>query len=105
MNKKELIGKRIQELRKKQKLSQEQVAERAGINSNYVSRIERGMENPTLDMLLKISESLHVGIWEMLDFGLFESRKELRNSIQSITGTVDESTLRVILRVIRAITT
>jgi transcriptional regulator with XRE-family HTH domain len=31
------------------KISQEQLAEKAETNPNYVSRMERGTENPTLD--------------------------------------------------------
>lgn len=68
MNKKELIGRRIQELRKKQGLSQERVAEKADISPNYLSRIECGKENPTLDMLIKLASALEIEMWEMFDF-------------------------------------
>jgi len=103
MNTKDLIGKRIQELRKARGLSQEKIAEKADISSTYLSRIECGRENPTLDMLIKLADALEVEIWEMFDFGHVKSHKELKNSLQSILKTADEPTLRLALKVIRAI--
>ena len=66
---KELIDKRIQELRKTHRLSQEQVAEKADISPNYLSRIECGKENPTLDMPMKLADAIKVEMWEVFDFG------------------------------------
>lgn len=103
MNVKELIGKRIQELRKARGLSQEKIAERADISPTYLSRIECGRENPTLDMLIKLSKALEVEMWEMLDFGHVASHKELKESIQSLIKTSDEPTLRLALKIIRAV--
>ncbi len=103
MKTKELIGKRIQELRKKQRLSQDQVAEKADISSNYLSRIECGKENPTLDMLIKLADALAVEIWEMFDFGHVENQKELKEAILRFSKTSDEPTLRLAFKVIRAV--
>ncbi|MCW6035331.1 helix-turn-helix domain-containing protein [Spirulina subsalsa FACHB-351] len=41
------------------KISQEELADRAGIHRTYVSQIERGLKSPTLLILFKISESLN----------------------------------------------
>lgn len=46
-----LIGSRIQERRIKQGLTQEAVAEKAGITTVYMSKIENGHVKPTLDRL------------------------------------------------------
>ncbi|MFZ2633012.1 MAG: helix-turn-helix transcriptional regulator [Desulfosalsimonadaceae bacterium] len=98
---KELFGRRIQEIRKRQKLSQEQIAEKAGISSNYLSRIECGKENPTLDMLIKLGEALTTEIWEMFDFGHTVNSKELRESIQKFSQKADENMLRTIVQIIK----
>ena len=103
MNAKVLIGKRIQELRKARGLSEEKIAEKADISSTYLSRIECGRENPTLDMLIKLTSALEVEMLEMFDFGHVKSHKELKNSIQRIIKTADEPTLRLALKIIRAI--
>lgn len=103
MNTKELIGKRIKELRKKKDLSQEGLSEQAEITPNYLSRIERGTENPTLDMFIKLAHALDVEIWELFDFGHGVSRKDLKSLLNKIGGEADEEQLRLALKVLRAI--
>lgn len=103
METKKLVGLRIKELRKSRGLSQEQLAEKADINAKYLSRMERGTENPTLDMLIKLSHALDVEMWEMFDFGHVLSHKELKETFQNLAKTADESTLRLALKVIRAL--
>ena len=105
MNKKKLIGLRIKELRKRKGLSQEEVAEKAETSPNYVSRMERGTENPTLDMLIKISEALEVDMWELFDFKHQESPKALKEMLRKIGGEIeDEDKLKVAVRLLRVIT-
>ena len=103
METKKLVGLRIKELRKSRGLSQEQLAEKANINAKYLSRMERGTENPTLDMLIKLSRALEVEMWEMFDFGHVLSHKELKETFQTLAKTADESTFRLALKVIRAL--
>jgi transcriptional regulator with XRE-family HTH domain len=104
MDTKKLIGMRIKEIRRSKGLSQEQLAEKADINSKYLSRMERGTENPTLDMFIKLADALEIEMWEMFDFGHIVSNKELKGAIQNITKTADEPTLRLALKVLRAVT-
>jgi transcriptional regulator with XRE-family HTH domain len=103
MDTKKLIGMRIKEIRRGKGLSQEQLAEKADINSKYLSRMERGTENPTLDMFIKLANALEVEMWEMFDSGHVVSHKELRGAIQNITKTADEPTLRLALKILRAV--
>jgi hypothetical protein len=42
-------------------------------------------------------------MWEMFDFGHEKSHKELKESLQSLIKTSDEPTLRLALKVIRAV--
>ena len=103
MDEKKLIGRRIKELRKSKGLSQEKLAEKAETSPNYLSRMERGTENPTLDMLIKLSNALEVEMWEMFDFGHVAGRKELKDTIQAFLKTADETRLRLALKLIRAV--
>ena len=100
---KKLIGKRLKELRRSKLLSQEQLAEKADINAKYLSRMERGTENPTLDMLIKLSNALEVEMWEMFDFGHVVSQRELKQTIQNFSRTADEPALRLALKILRAV--
>ena len=52
------IGGEIAELRIKQGLTQEQLAEKLGIKQQSVSRIELGLFSVGFDMLQKIAEAL-----------------------------------------------
>jgi len=52
------FGKIIAGLRQADRLSQEELAERADIHRTYVSQIERGLKSPTIVMLLRLSKAL-----------------------------------------------
>ena len=98
-----LIGSRIKELRKTRGLSQERLSERAEITPNYLSRVERGTENPTLDTLIKLTDALGVEMWEVFDFGHITSRKNLKETLSRFAGETNEETLRVAVKVFRAL--
>lgn len=103
MDVKELIGNRIKELRKKKGLSQEQLSEKAEITPNYLSRVERGTENPTLNMLIKLANALEVEVWEIFDFGHRGSRRDLKSILNKVAGEANEEQLRLMVKVLRAI--
>lgn len=54
------IGSRIRQLRKASGLTQEALAFEAGIALRYLAGIERGEENPSLLVLVKIAAALQV---------------------------------------------
>lgn len=102
-SKKELIGARIRSLREAKGMTQEKLAEVMDINSKYLSNIERGKENPTLDMLIKFAEALKVEMWEMFDFGHEVGLKELRESLNKFSKETDEDKMRLLVKVARAV--
>lgn len=59
------LGMRIRYLRKKKGLSQEDLALDSGINKNYLSDLERGMRNPTVNILEKLAVTLGVSLSEL----------------------------------------
>ncbi len=99
-----VLGARIKAVRKERGWSQEQLAERVGISTQYVSNIERGKENPTLDLLLRLAQALKVSPAEIFDLearGL--DRKTLQAEIRKVIETQDIERLRIALKVLRAI--
>ena len=48
-------------------LSQEQLAERVGCHRNYMGRIERGEQNITLDMMIRVAKGLECTISGMME--------------------------------------
>ncbi len=59
------FGKRIQYLRKKRKLSQEELSFECDINKNYLSDLERGTRNPTLKIIEKLCYGLNVSFEDL----------------------------------------
>ncbi len=100
MNTRKIIGSRIKELRKKAKMTQEQVAELSQITAKHLGSIECGNENPTIETLLKISEALNTEILEVLDYRKELGRKEMQKNIIKAIKTADDRKLRLILRFI-----
>ena len=54
------LGKRIKEARKKLKLTQEELAEKAKISDVYLGEIERGTKIPSVPVLVDLIEALEV---------------------------------------------
>jgi transcriptional regulator with XRE-family HTH domain len=59
-----LVAWNLRRLRVGRGLSQENLAVDAGIDRTYVSRLERGLENPTVGVLDQLAEALDTGIVE-----------------------------------------
>ena len=56
------IGKRIAKIRKKKKLTQENLAELVDSSSTYISNIERAAKQPSLSMLVRIASVLEISL-------------------------------------------
>lgn len=59
------FGQRVQEFRKKRNLSQEQLADMAGVHRTYIGMVERAEKNITLRNIKKIAKALDVNIKEL----------------------------------------
>ena len=62
------IGSNLKKARKKQKLSQKEVAKRADVNTNYYARIERGEINFSINILEKLIKALKTTASNILPF-------------------------------------
>lgn len=62
------IGRKIKKARQKTEMTQADVAGKAGIHVNYYARIERGEENPSIEIVEKIAKALKVKSSEILPF-------------------------------------
>jgi transcriptional regulator with XRE-family HTH domain len=58
MGLREIVARNLRRLRHAKGLSQEELADRAGINRNYVGMLEREEHAATVDMLEKLAEVL-----------------------------------------------
>lgn len=61
-----LVGTRVRELRTSQRLTQEQLGERAGLSYKFIGEVERGFANPTIETLAGIARALGVTVVDLV---------------------------------------
>ncbi|MHB8217789.1 MAG: helix-turn-helix domain-containing protein [Candidatus Sulfotelmatobacter sp.] len=60
------VGKRVRNLRTDRGWSQEELADRSGVNRSYMSRVELGKSDVSLSVLHKIARTLGISLAELL---------------------------------------
>jgi transcriptional regulator with XRE-family HTH domain len=100
---KQMIGIRIAELRNSKGLTQEQLAGMMEISPKYLSSIERGKENPTLNTFIKLSESLSVNFEEIFRFLQIEDTPKRKTIVSSLINKADEEQLKLAYKILSVI--
>ncbi len=59
---KDILSEMIKQARKKRNLTQSQLGEMVGVKKSQISKLENGLNNATLDTLLKVFEALKAKI-------------------------------------------
>ena len=70
------LGKRIKHFREKNGLSQYDLSEKTGISRSYLSQIESGLYNLSLEYLVLISNELNIPLEELLKESLESTAKK-----------------------------
>jgi len=65
-NKKKQFGNMLKRFRLRKKLTQEKLAEMTGLSNVYISGIERGKHNPSLDTIHSLAVALGIEAGELL---------------------------------------
>lgn len=76
------LGARVKQLRRARRLTQEQLAERAGLSYKFIGEIERGRGNPTLTTMSKLAEALGVSLIDFLGIEAEKPRLSSRQAMQ-----------------------
>ena len=97
------IGGRLRELRLTRQLTQEQLAERAGVSHKFLGEIERGVGNPTIEWLEDVATALDTHVHDLVsDEGPREAVyrplspadyfvvREARDSLEEVLKRFDE---------------
>lgn len=66
-NIKYIFGQRIKKLRKEKGLSQEKLAYICGLHRTYISDVERGSRNISLENIYAISKALDISLKDLFD--------------------------------------
>jgi len=97
---KQMIGARIAEIRAQKGMSQEYLAGEMGISSKYLSSIERGLENPTLNIFITLSETLNVDLEEIFRFLQIEDISKRKSMVISLIKNADADQLKLAFKVL-----
>ncbi|TGT78789.1 XRE family transcriptional regulator [bacterium M00.F.Ca.ET.159.01.1.1] len=67
MDMRKLVGRNVQRIRQRKRLTQEQLAEISGFSQQYISGLEKGRRNPTIITIYELA--LALGVSHMDLFG------------------------------------
>lgn len=71
----ERIGKRISDLRRSRKMSQQKFAYEADIERSYLAHIEKGRKNLSVGTLERLISALEISLMDFFDSEIFNGKK------------------------------
>ncbi|MFH1563707.1 MAG: helix-turn-helix transcriptional regulator [Nitrospirota bacterium] len=95
------VGKRIREIRKNLGLTQEQVAEKAGMDFTSIGAAERGVRGLSLKSLYRIAQALEVPIEEIVCLPKKEEKDLTIDELTVLIKDLDKTKLKFILDFIK----
>ena len=101
------IGKTIKDYRKKNKLTQFQLAERIGVSEFYISALETGARNPGRKVLIKLANEMKISIDSLLniesDYGLKYASYDIYEKINHLSADKKTLVIELIYSIIETI--
>ena len=61
------FGSRIEELRKKNNLTQSELAEKIGLSTNCIGMVERGERNTSVDKIFKLAKAFNISLAQFFE--------------------------------------
>lgn len=84
------LARRMKEHRQTLGLSQEALAERSGLSSNFIARIEIGGKTPSLSTLAKLADALGTTVSDLLDDKKQHETRSISDYISQLLSRLDE---------------
>jgi transcriptional regulator with XRE-family HTH domain len=84
----EVLGARIRELRRRRELTLAQTANRAGISPQYLSEVERGLKDPSSEIVAAIAGALDITVLELTTQTVVDLRSQSFSSRPAFHGPV-----------------
>ena len=98
-----LLGQRIKELRKRNNLTQAELAEIIGMETTNLCKLENGGQLPKEENIEKIAKALKVNIKDLFDFGHMESQNTLQEELIQIIQTANRKEIELYYKLIMAV--
>lgn len=96
-----LIGKRVKEIREQKFMTQVELAEHCRTTAQYLSQIEHGKKQPSLQTLVGIAETLEISMDELLGGNQVRNRKVYQNELGQLLEDCSPYEKRVLYELIR----
>jgi transcriptional regulator with XRE-family HTH domain len=101
---KALLGKRIRSLRNMKGWTQQELGSFAQFNYKFIGEMERGLQNPSFNILNKIAGALDVELLELFRFEQeISDRNEIEARIDKILQTLPDESIRQIFMMLLAL--
>ena len=96
------VGRRVRSAREELQLTQEQLAERAGLHVSYVGQIERGLREPSLKSLFAVAKALNLQVAALLSEAE-EKEDRLLRELRRAMGALKPPQQREVLKIVRQV--
>ena len=94
---KEIIGRRIANARKASQMTQAELSEKIDISEKYLSRIERGKQLPSIVIVAKICEVLHISADHLLvQSNIYNKNKGAQNEVGNLSKYDQDQIIEII---------
>lgn len=90
------IGSRIRAIRLERKMTQEQLAETAGVGVTHISHIETGNSIPSVQVLVDIINALDCSADELLCIDVKKARPHLNSWLSELMADCNEAEIKLI---------
>ena len=97
------LGRRVRHLRAGKGLTQEKFAELCGISPRYISELERGAANVTVNILEPVAAGLGIKLKNLFDFEHESERGLLMEEIAEFLDSANDEQLKTIYRILNAV--
>lgn len=100
-------GKALRIIRAVKELTQDQVAEAAGLSSNYLSMIESGKRTPSTEALDQLAKACTMPVWALVVLGSDDVSNEVRGVAMALlaNGDTKQEGRAIALKMVRSLLT
>ena len=99
-----LLGRRIRSLRNGKGWTQQELGDHADVNYKFIGEIERGQQNPSLNVLIKIAAALRIDLLELFRYEQeLTDRQEIEKRIVKIIQTIPPEELNRVYLVLHTL--
>ena len=102
-NQKELLGKRIKELRKQKLYTQDYLAEKLKIEPRQLSKLETGKHYPSFETIIALLETFDITFEELISFEHLNSANDIRKTLLKDIENIDDSKIQNVYKILRVL--